>query len=84
MPNTKQAKKRLETDEVRRLRNKAIRTNMRNAMKRVLKAESKEAADAALPKAASRIDRAAKHNIIHSNAAARFKSRLARRVAALG
>ncbi len=83
MPNTKQSKKRLITDDAKRLRNKAARSSMRSAMRIVLKAETKEAGQKALPLAASRIDRAAMKNIIHSNAAARFKGRLERRVSQL-
>ena len=41
-------------------------------------------ANAAMPNAMKRIDKAAKANIIHDNAAARYKSRLARNAAAKG
>ena len=40
-----------------------------------------EAAAAALPEAVKRVDKAAKRNIIHANAAARKKSQLARAAA---
>ena len=78
MPNTKQAKKRVRQDEERRLHNKTIKSAMRTAMKRVLKADDPEAAKKALPLAMKRIDKAAKTNIIHDNAAARYKARMAR------
>ncbi|MEZ5977206.1 MAG: 30S ribosomal protein S20 [Planctomycetota bacterium] len=84
MPNSKQAEKRLRTQEKQRVANKSVRSAMRTAMKRVLKAENKEQGVAALPEATKRIDKAAKRNIVHANAAARYKSRLARKVNALG
>jgi small subunit ribosomal protein S20 len=82
MPNSKQAKKRMRQDEERRMANKVVRTSMRSAVKRVLRAENTEEAKALLPSAMKRVDKAAKKNIIHQNAAARMKSRLARVIAA--
>ena len=81
MPNNKQQAKRLKTDEEKRQRNKAQKSAMRSAMRSVLEADSKDAAEAAQPQAVKRIDKAAKKNIIHDNAAARMKSRLAKAVA---
>ncbi len=84
MPNNKQAKKRVRQDEERRLHNKTIKTSMRSAVKRVLSADTAEAATEALPAAMKRIDKAAKAHIIHDNAAARYKARLSRNIAAKG
>ncbi len=84
MPNTKQAKKRLVLDEKRRVTNKVVRSSMRTAIKKVLRAESRSEGEALLPMVQKRIDKAAKINVIHDNAAARYKSRLAHRVAQLG
>ena len=81
MPNNKQAKKRLRQDEKKRQLNKTKKTAMRSAIKKVLAADSAEAAEAALPLAIKRIDKAAKAAVIHDNAAARYKARLARNVA---
>jgi small subunit ribosomal protein S20 len=78
MPNSKQAEKRVRQTEKRRLDNKVVRTSMRSAVKKVLQAPTKDAAEAALPGAMKRIDKAAKHHVIHANAAARTKSRLAK------
>jgi len=78
MPNNKQQTKRLKTDEIKRQRNKADKTRMRSAVKSVVEAESKEAALAAMPAAMKRVDKAAKKHIIHDNAAARMKARMAR------
>ena len=82
MPNNKQAKKRVRQDEVRRQHNKVKKTSMRTAIKKVLQADSAEAAEEALPTAMKRIDKAAKANVIHDNAAARYKARLSRAIAA--
>ena len=84
MPNSKQAQKRTRQNERRNAANKTVRTSMRSAMKRVLGAESPEAAAAALPLAMKRVDKAAKGHVIHANAAARYKSRLSRTVASKG
>lgn len=80
MPNTKQAKKRMDQDEVRRIANKAKSSAMRTAVKKVVQAESADAAKAALPGAMKAVDKCAKHNIIHANAAARKKAQLNRAV----
>ena len=84
MPNSKQAEKRVRQSEKRRIENKVVRTSMRSAVKKVLTAETKDAAEAALPSAMKRIDKAAKHHVIHANAAARTKSRLAKVAAKKG
>ncbi len=80
MPNSKQAAKRLRQDEVRRVRNKSTRSTMRTAVKKVLTATSKEGAGSALPNAMKKVDKAAKSSVVHKNAAARIKSRMARSV----
>lgn len=81
MPNNKQQTKRLKNDEIKRQRNKADKSRMRSAVREVVEADSKDAADAATPKAMKFIDLASKKNIIHDNAAARMKSRVARAAA---
>ncbi|MAE46959.1 MAG: 30S ribosomal protein S20 [Planctomycetes bacterium] len=78
MPTSNQAKKRMRTDAVRRVANKAVSSAMKTAMKKVLDAENTESAQAALPNAMKMVDKAAKKNIIHANAAARNRSRLTR------
>ena len=78
MPNNKQAQKRMRQDEKRRAHNKAIKSSMRSSMKKVLTADSPEAAAEALPNAMKRVDKAAKRHVIHENAAARYKSRLSK------
>jgi small subunit ribosomal protein S20 len=82
MPSSNQAKKRMRTDAVRRVANKAVSSAMKTAMKKVLDAENTETAQAALPKAMKMVDKAAKKNIIHANSAARNRSRLTRAASA--
>ena len=78
MPNTKQATKIVKRDELRRAQNKSITSAMRTAVKRVVQAESPEAAREALPDAMRKVDKAAKKGLIHANAAARVKGQLSR------
>ena len=78
MPNSKQAAKRLLQAEKSRITNKMARTAMRSAMKKVTEATSKEEAAAALPMAIKKIDKAAKRNVIHANAAARLKGQVSK------
>lgn len=76
MPNLASAKKRLRQTTKRALRNQIAKTRIKTETKKVL------AGEAPLGAAQSQIDRAAAKGIIHPNAAARRKSRLAKRVAA--
>ena len=83
MPNTKQAKKRMAQDEKVQLANKVKRSAMKTAVKKVMEASDAESAQAAMPEAVKRIDKCAKKNIIHDNAAARKKAQLAKHVSGL-
>jgi small subunit ribosomal protein S20 len=70
----------------RRLKNKAQHSEMKTIIKKVLaavEAGDKAAAATAFVLATKKIDKAAKTRVIHPNAAARYKSNLARRVAKL-
>ncbi|MDR2877372.1 MAG: 30S ribosomal protein S20 [Chromatiales bacterium] len=86
MANTAQARKRIRQAEQRRSINGSMRSSVRTACKKVLKAvagkdsaQAKAAFDAAVPE----IDRMARKGIIHKNKAARQKSRLNRQLKAL-
>jgi small subunit ribosomal protein S20 len=83
MANIKSQIKRNKTNEGRRLRNKAVRSEIKTRVKLALSttAETPEAAEDALRLAIKRIDKAAAKGIIHKNQAANRKSRLMRRVA---
>lgn len=74
MPNIKSAKKRLRQNEKRRVRNQAAKTRIKTETKKAL-------AGGEATSAFSVIDRAAAKGIIHPNAAARRKSRLAKHLA---
>lgn len=76
MPHHKSAKKRVRTNEVRRLRNVEAKSRVRGAIKRVRTAASREEAQTALRDAVSTLDRAAKKGIVKAGTADRQKSRL--------
>lgn len=78
MAHSKSALKRWRQNERQRERNKAIRTGSRTAVKRARAgvATGSDDASAAVKEAMSVLDRAAKRNVIHKNAASRQKSRL--------
>lgn len=84
MPNLKSAKKALRQARGRALHNKAQRTALRTALKRVRVAQAGDVASAAYAVAVRLLDRAARKGIIHRNNAARHKSRLAVVVRAKG
>ena len=83
MAHSKQAKKRIRTNEKRRLLNKTMSSSMRTSVKRLMaavEAGDKATAEAELFGTLSRIDKAAKNNVIHANTAARKKSQMMRAV----
>ena len=83
MANIKSQIKRNKQNEKRRLRNKAVRSELRTRTKHAEGSLGSENADALVRTAISKIDRAASTGIIHKNAAARRKSRLMKRIARL-
>ena len=86
MANIKSQKKRIITAEKARVRNKAVRSELKTAIKKVRKAveeEDVQAAQELADKAGRLLDKAASKGIIHKNQAANRKSKLARRVASL-
>jgi small subunit ribosomal protein S20 len=79
--HSKSALKRWRQNEAHRERNKPVRTGARTAVKKarsLIAAGGGDEAAAAIREAASILDRAAKRNVIHPNAASRQKSRLMR------
>jgi small subunit ribosomal protein S20 len=81
MPNTKSAAKRLKQSEIRRVRNKAVKSRTKTEIKRVLaavEAGDVKAAEENFKVAAKKLDQAGSKGVIHKNAAARQKSRLQR------
>ena len=86
MPITQSAVKNLRKTERRTLRNKAVDSRLRTALRKVrthLAAKKRDEAEAALASALPLIDRAAAKGFIHKNAAARYKSRLVKQISAL-
>ncbi len=79
MANTKSAKKRAEKSQAQRETNRALKSRMRSAVKKLRKAV--EAGDAAtaeglLPETTAILDATSQKGVIHKNTAARTKSRL--------
>ncbi|MHB8220524.1 MAG: 30S ribosomal protein S20 [Acidimicrobiales bacterium] len=85
MANIRSQIKRNRQNERRRVRNKAVRSEIRTRSKVAvaLATSSAEETAEALRLAVRRIDSAAAKGVIHKNQAANRKSRLMRRVAAL-
>jgi small subunit ribosomal protein S20 len=77
MANIASAKKRIRQTAKRRTRNQATRSRLRSRMKDYRSADKSGKAKA-LPATYAEIDRALARGVIHKNAAARYKSRLAR------
>ncbi len=80
MPRIKSAKKRMRQAKGATARNRTQRSQLRTAIKKVRAASGSEATTA-YAEAVRIIDRAGRKNLIHRNAAARQKSRLAKAVA---
>jgi small subunit ribosomal protein S20 len=83
MANIKSQIKRNRQNEARRLRNKAVSSELKTRIKNAVKAAETGAEGSAESArvAQKRIDMAAAKGVIHKNAAARKKSRLAKRIA---
>ena len=80
MPNIKSAKKRMELSRVANTRNRAKRSKIKTAIRRVREAEDAATAQLRLREAVALLDRAAVKNLIPANRVARIKSQLTRRV----
>jgi small subunit ribosomal protein S20 len=86
LANSAQAKKRARQAEDSRQRNASQRSAMRTtvkALQKAIEAGDKAQATAAYQAAVPALDRMARKGLIHSNAAARSKSRLNKAVRAL-
>ena len=83
MANIKSAKKRILVTRTRTERNKAIKSGIKTAVKKVnaaIQSGDQAAAKAALVDATTVIDKAATKGVLHSNTASRKVSRLAQAV----
>ncbi|MCI3923202.1 30S ribosomal protein S20 [Paenibacillus sp. TRM 82003] len=83
MPNIKSAEKRVKQSEKRRLRNASQKSALRTAVKTAEVATTLNDVDKAkeaLLNATKKLDKAVSKGLLHKNAAARKKSRLAKKV----
>jgi small subunit ribosomal protein S20 len=76
MANIKSQIKRIKTNERRRERNKAVRSALKTAEKKVRTADGDPSHE--LREASRALDKAASAGVLHKRTAARHKSRLAR------
>ncbi|MDR1152169.1 MAG: 30S ribosomal protein S20 [Bifidobacteriaceae bacterium] len=86
MANIKSQIKRIRTNEKARLRNKAVKSELRTYVRRVREAIAsgdRATAAEALRTASRKLDKAVSKGVIHRNQAANRKSSLAKQVAAL-
>ncbi|MFF4185579.1 30S ribosomal protein S20 [Streptomyces sp. NPDC001691] len=86
MANIKSQIKRNKTNEKARLRNKAVKSSLKTAIRKAREAVTAgdlEKATVAAREASKKLDKAVSKGVIHKNAAANKKSALARKVAAL-
>ncbi|MET0433307.1 MAG: 30S ribosomal protein S20 [Cellulomonas sp.] len=86
MANIKSQMKRIRTNEKARLRNKAVKSELKTFVRRVREAVAggdKDAAGVALVAASKKLDKAVSKGVIHANQAANKKSALAKAVNAL-
>jgi small subunit ribosomal protein S20 len=84
MANTKSQKKRNRQNEKARVRNRAVRSELKTRNTNTMEAAASgdaDAANAALRDAQKRIDMAASKGLLHKSTASRRKSRLAKQVA---
>jgi small subunit ribosomal protein S20 len=75
MPNIASAKKNMRKSRAAQVRNRAQRSTLRTALK---KARSEGSTPEAMATAVTLLDRAARKGLVHKNASARRKSRMAK------
>ncbi|MBQ2510615.1 MAG: 30S ribosomal protein S20 [Bacteroidales bacterium] len=83
MAHHKSAKKRIRSNEAKRVENRYYAKTMRNALRDFRALEDKGQATERLPKMISIIDKLAKRSVIHKNKAANLKSKLMLKVNAM-
>ena len=84
MANLKSQIKRNRQSEKARLRNRAVRTELKTRTRNAIEAaESGENAVEAATEAMKRIDKAVAHGVLHANTASRRKARLQKRLNSL-
>ncbi|AUZ34842.1 30S ribosomal protein S20 [Pseudarthrobacter sp. NPDC092184] len=86
MANIKSQKKRILTNEKARLRNNAVKSELKTAIRAVntaVESTDKDAAAAALVTASRKLDKAVSKGVLHKNNAANRKSAISKKVNAL-
>lgn len=86
MANIKSQKKRILTNEKARLRNNAVKSELKTAIRAVntaVESTDKDAAAAALLSAGRKLDKAVSKGVLHKNNAANRKSAISKKVNAL-
>ncbi|MET1063730.1 MAG: 30S ribosomal protein S20 [Arthrobacter sp.] len=86
MANIKSQKKRILTNEKARLRNNAVKSELKTAIRAVntaVESTNKDAAAAALLTASRKLDKAVSKGVLHKNNAANRKSAISKKVNAL-
>ncbi len=86
MANIKSQKKRILTNEKARLRNNAVKSELKTAIRAVntaVESTDKDAASAALLTAGRKLDKAVSKGVLHKNNAANRKSAISKKVNAL-
>ncbi len=86
MANIKSQIKRIKTNLKAQERNKAVKSELKTAIRRAneaVAAGDKASAEAALKTATKKLDKAVSKGVIHENQAANRKSSIAKKVAAL-
>jgi small subunit ribosomal protein S20 len=84
--NIKSQKKRILTNEKARLRNNAVKSELKTAIRAVntaVESTDKDAAAAALVVASRKLDKAVSKGVLHKNNAANRKSAISKKVNAL-
>ncbi len=87
MANIKSQKKRILTNEKRRLRNQSVKSELKTYVRKTreaIEAGDVETAQTAYRAAARKLDKAVSKGVIHKNQAANRKSKLARQVNRMG
>jgi small subunit ribosomal protein S20 len=84
MANHKATKKDVRQADKRRDRNRYYGKTTRNAIRDLKEIKVQKEAGEKLPEVAAMIDKLAKKGVIHKNKAANLKSKLARKINALG
>ncbi len=86
MANIKSQLKRIKTNEKARLRNKAVKSELKTAVRQFREAATsgdKQAAEQALRSASRKLDKAVSKGVIHQNQAANRKSAMGKVAAGL-